>query len=100
MRALYERRRDALVRGLREHAAGLEPHNSDAGLHVSAFLPRGVDDRAIVAEAARHGIYPTALSSCYAGARARSGLVLGFAGASERRIVAACRTLGDVLKSV
>lgn len=98
MRALYEKRRDALVRGLREHAGGLVPHNSDAGLHVSAFLPDGVDDRAVVAEAARHGVEATALSTCYFGEQPRSGLVLGFGGASERRILAACRTLGEVLR--
>jgi GntR family transcriptional regulator/MocR family aminotransferase len=98
MRALYEKRRDALVRGLREHAATLVPHNSDAGLHVSAFLPDGIDDRIIVREAALRGVEATALSTCYVGEQPRSGLVLGFGGASERRIIAACKTLGDVLR--
>jgi GntR family transcriptional regulator/MocR family aminotransferase len=98
MRALYEKRRDALVRGLREHAPTLVPHNSDAGLHVSAFLPDGVDDRDIVREAALRGVEATALSTCYVGDQPRSGLVLGFGGASERRILAACKTLGEVLR--
>src|SRR5439155_14289074 len=44
MRMTYEKRRDALVRGLREHCGGLTPINSDAGLHVSLFLPAGIDD--------------------------------------------------------
>ncbi len=34
----------SLVRALGEHAS-LTPHNSEAGLHLSVFLPRGVDDR-------------------------------------------------------
>jgi GntR family transcriptional regulator / MocR family aminotransferase len=97
MRALYEKRRDALVRGLRDHAGGLQPHNIDAGLHVSVFLPDGVDDRSVVREVMQRGIDATALSSCYAGSRPRSGLVLGFGGSSERRILAACRVLGEVL---
>lgn len=97
MRALYEARRDALVRGLRDHVPSLIPHNADAGLHVTAFLPEGVDDRQIVAEAATRGLEPTPLSTCYAGDTHRNGLILGFGGASERRIVAACRTLGEVL---
>jgi GntR family transcriptional regulator/MocR family aminotransferase len=96
MRALYEKRRDALVRGLREHA-GLAPHNTDAGLHVSVFLPPRLDDRVIVRNAARRGIDAIALSSCYAGPDSRSGLILGFGGASERRIGMACRALGEVL---
>jgi GntR family transcriptional regulator/MocR family aminotransferase len=98
MRGVYEKRRDALVRGLREHAGGLTPHNIDAGLHVSAFLPEGTDDVAIVREAAQRGIDAIALSSCYLGPHPRPGLVLGFGGASERRIATACRTLGEVLR--
>ena len=100
MRALYEKRRDALVRGLREHAGGLVPHNIDAGLHISAFLPEGMDDRIVVREAGQRGIDAIALSSCYAGPRTKSGLVLGFGGTSERRIAMACRTLGEVLGAV
>ncbi len=99
MRALYHARRDALVRGLREHVHELTPYNTDAGLHISAFLPDGIDDRAIVREGAKRGLDMTALSTCYAGKRARSGLVLGFGGASERRILVSCRTLGDVLRA-
>lgn len=99
MRALYHSRRDALVRGLREHVPQLVPHNIDAGLHVSAFLPDGTDDRVIVREGAKRGLDMTALSTCYAGKSSRSGLVLGFGGASERRIVVACRALGEVLRA-
>jgi len=99
MRALYEKRRDALVRGLREHAGGLVPHNIDAGLHIATFLPEGVDDRNVVRDAALRGLDAIALSSCYAGPRAKSGLVLGFGGTSERRIAMACRTLGEVLSA-
>ncbi|HEX7150250.1 MAG TPA: PLP-dependent aminotransferase family protein [Thermoanaerobaculia bacterium] len=97
MRVLYEKRRDALVRGLREHAH-LEPYNADAGLHVTSFLPEGTNDREVVREAARRGVYATALSTCYL-RRPRPGLILGFGGATERRIAAACRTLGEVLRA-
>lgn len=77
---------------------GLAPHNKEAGLRVSVFLPSGVDDRAVVREAALRGIEATALSTCYFGKAKRSGLVLGFGGVSERRIIAACRTLDAVLR--
>jgi len=97
MRVIYEKRRDALVRGLREYC-GLIPHNTDAGLHVTAFLPEGVDDVALVKAAASRGIDGIALSTCYAGP-ARKGLVLGFGGSSERRIVAACKGLGELVSS-
>ena len=95
MRALYARRCAALVRALREHA-GLQPYNSEAGLHLSVFLPRGVDDRRIAQQAIERGVHATPLSSCYAG-RGRSGLILGFGSADERKITAAARKLGEVL---
>ena len=95
MRALYHARRDALVRGLRDHAPMLVPHNTDAGLHITAFLPPGIDDRAIVRASATDA---TPLSTCYAARPRRPGLILGFGGASERRIIAACKALGDALR--
>lgn len=97
MRALYHARRDALLGALREFAPQLEPYNSDAGIHLTAFLPPGVDDLEVVAEAARRGLNATALSTCYAGQNPRHGLILGFGGASERRIRMAVRKLGEIL---
>jgi len=95
MRALYASRCEALVRALREHT-GLEPYNRDAGLHLSVFLPRGTDDRRIVQRAIERGVHATALSTCYAG-KPKSGLILGFGGAEERRIVSAAKKLGEAL---
>src|SRR5207247_1269993 len=67
MRAVYLSRRNALVESLRERVgAPLELYNADAGLHLSAFLPKTVDDREVVSRAAQRGIAATALSTCYA----------------------------------
>ncbi len=98
MRALYHKRRDALLAALREYVPMLQPYNSDAGLHLTAFLPEGMDDCRVVEEAARRGISVTALSTCYAGPNPRHGLILGFGGASERRIRTAAKKLGEVLE--
>jgi GntR family transcriptional regulator / MocR family aminotransferase len=101
MRSLYLSRRNALVESLREHLGKtLIPHNTDAGLHLSAFLPSGADDLEIVRRAARHGISVGALSDCYAGRRPKSGLILGFGGADETRIAPAVRTLSKVIKEL
>ncbi|HEX7828711.1 MAG TPA: PLP-dependent aminotransferase family protein, partial [Thermoanaerobaculia bacterium] len=97
MRALYHARRNALVRALAQHAPSLVPHNTDAGLHITAFLPDDADDVALVRNATQRGLDMTALSTCYAGRTKRPGLILGFGGASERRLIAACKTLGEVL---
>ena len=97
MRALYAGRCAALAGALREHA-GLEPCNSEAGLHLSVFLPAAVDDRRVAREAIERGVHATPLSSCYAG-RPKSGLILGFGGAEERALTAAARTLGRIVRS-
>jgi GntR family transcriptional regulator/MocR family aminotransferase len=98
MRSLYLSRRNALVESLQAHLENaLIPYNTDAGLHLSAFLPTGVDDLEIVRSAAQRGISVGALSDCYAGRKAKSGLILGFGGADENLIDPAVRTLSKVI---
>lgn len=101
MRALYLRRRTALLDGLVRHCDGrLVVHNADAGLHVTTFLPAGVRDTEVVERMAERGLTATALSACYAGPVRRSGLLLGFGGSSESRIARATRTLGEILREL
>jgi len=99
MRAVYLNRRAALLEGLARHCAGrLTVLNADGGLHAAAALPAGVDDVAVVERMDRHGLTATALSTCYTGPARRSGLLLGFGGFGERRLLEATRVLGAVLR--
>jgi GntR family transcriptional regulator/MocR family aminotransferase len=99
MRALYLRRRAALLEGLARHCDGLlTVHNADAGLHVSTLLPDGVDDLDIVARMTARRLTASPLSACYAGDLRRNGLLLGFGGANEMALEEATRTLGEVLR--
>ena len=98
MRALYEKRRDALVRGLARARRRCSRCTTPTPACTSRRFCRTASTTAIVREAARRGIDAIALSTCYVGPQPRSGLILGFGGASERRIVAACKTLGEVLR--
>jgi len=101
MRSLYLSRRNALIESLQAHLGkALRPYNTDAGLHLSAFLPSGADDLEIVRRAAQRGISAGALSDCYAGRRPKSGLILGFGGADETRIDSAVRTLSKVIRDL
>ena len=101
MRALYLRRREALLDGLARHCDGdITVHNADAGLHFATFLRAGVDDVAVLERMSERGLTATALSTCYAGATRRHGLLLGFGGSDERRIVKATRTLGEILGEI
>ncbi len=101
MRGVYLARRDALLTGLARHCEGrLTVHNADAGLHVAVLLPPGVDDAEVVRRMAGRGLTGTALSTCYAGMAGRTGLLLGFGGSTERRLLEATRVLGEVLRGV
>jgi GntR family transcriptional regulator/MocR family aminotransferase len=94
MRPIYLSRRNALVKNIESF---LKPHNIDAGIHLSAFLPQNVDDCALVHSAAENGISLTALSTCYAGGNPRKGLILGFGGSNERQIKSAAGKLKLIL---
>jgi GntR family transcriptional regulator/MocR family aminotransferase len=101
MRAVYLNRRDALVNGIQHKLRGtLTIANADAGMHLTAWLSSGIDDRKVVRRAAARGISATALSSCYAGKASRMGLVLGFGGANEAQIGRAVETLAEILGEV
>lgn len=98
MRSVYRARRDVLVEAIGARLGSmLEIVNSDAGMHLAAWLPPHVDDRAVARCAARRGVSATALSTCHAGNAPRSGLVLGFGGAAESELVHAVALLADAI---
>jgi len=45
------------------------------------------------------GLTATALSACYAGMARRYGLLLGFGGSDEGRLLEATRALGEILRT-
>jgi GntR family transcriptional regulator/MocR family aminotransferase len=101
MRSAYTERRDALLRGLERHCAGLvEVSNSDAGLHLTVLLRagEGIDDHEVIKEMGRRGLAALPLSSSYVGPGERHGLLLGFGCATPQRLLAATRVLGEILR--
>ena len=98
MRGVYLERRDALIAGLARHCGDrLTLLNADAGLHLAVMLSSGLEDQEVVRRLGGRGLTATALSTCYAGAARRSGLLLGFGGSTERRLLDAARILGELL---
>jgi GntR family transcriptional regulator/MocR family aminotransferase len=98
MRSAYLERRNALLRGLARHCGDrLAVHNSDAGLHIAALLPEGVDDTEVTARLGRRGVAALPLSAAYVGPTPRHGLLLGFGCASPQRLLQATRILGEAL---
>jgi GntR family transcriptional regulator/MocR family aminotransferase len=101
MRAVYLRRRQALLDGIARHCGGmLAVHNADAGLHVATLLPDGFDDLEVVRRMTERGLTAIPLSTCYAGEARRSGLLLGFGGSDERALAAATQMLGEILRGM
>jgi len=99
MRSAYLERRDALLRGLARHCGDLlKIHNSDAGLHVTALLPAGIDDQVFVARLAGRGIAAIPLSTSYIGSNSRQGLLLGFGCTTPQRLLASAPALGELLR--
>jgi GntR family transcriptional regulator/MocR family aminotransferase len=98
MRVIYQRRREALLEGLTRYCDdALIVLNADAGLHVATLLPGADDDRAVLAKLTASELTAMRLSLCFAGPNPAQGLLLGFGGFDERSLLAATRTLGDVL---
>jgi GntR family transcriptional regulator / MocR family aminotransferase len=97
MRAVYLKRRDALVEAIRRSLPQLTIVNADAGMHLTGWLPPDINDQVVVRRAASRGISAAALSRCYAGKAHRTGLVLGFGGADETAIERAAKTLAQLL---
>ena len=97
MRVLYSQRRTALVEAIHKYMRGkLEVIGAEAGMHLVALLPRGMNDVAISKKAAEMGISVMPLSSCYAKAPARRGLILGYGGTDARQTHEGMRKLSTI----
>ena len=94
MRVLYMERRATLVEAIATQIGDrLEVMGSDAGMHLVALLPPGVDDEAVARKAAKVGISARPLSRCYLNPPARGGLILGYGGANAHEIREGIRKL-------
>jgi GntR family transcriptional regulator/MocR family aminotransferase len=81
MRLLYKEAQDTLIVLIKKHLDGLlTPVAVEAGMHLVAFLPEGMDAEAISAEAEKRGIYLQTINQYSLEFKYPNGLVLGFAG--------------------
>jgi GntR family transcriptional regulator/MocR family aminotransferase len=101
MRERYRAQRDRLVDALRRRAGDfLEVEPPDQGMHLVAYLRRGLSDSIVEQAALDKGVVVRALSRLYARARPRQGLMLGFSGYPAASIGAAVGRLAEALRSV
>jgi GntR family transcriptional regulator/MocR family aminotransferase len=100
MKMLYTERRNWLVQVLNaELGRTLQVVGSEAGMHLAALLPRGVDDSVIASRAAERGISAMPLSSCYLHHAKRKGLILGYGATNEHQTKQAIRVLKTIMES-
>jgi GntR family transcriptional regulator / MocR family aminotransferase len=100
MRQAYGERRTVLVDSIQKELGSiLKVHGAEAGLHLTATLPKGYRDRAISTRAARQNLWLWPLSSSYLGAAACQGFILGFGGTTVAEIPNGVRRLREVLTS-
>jgi GntR family transcriptional regulator/MocR family aminotransferase len=83
MRAVYRRRRVALLRAVERHLPGLTIAGIAAGIHGVVWLPTGVDDRRVAAEAEREGVRVAPISQFRIARPSPPGLALGYGRVTE-----------------
>jgi GntR family transcriptional regulator/MocR family aminotransferase len=99
MRAVYARRRAALVGAFTRHAPRSQLNGLAAGFHAVAPLPPGADETAVIAAARqrRVGLYGISDYRGISDAAAPPGLVIGFGNVGERAIAPAIAAVADLL---
>jgi len=99
MRALYDRRRTALVRALTEHfGAAVSISGERAGMHVLARFDTPFDNEEVVRRAARAGVFIASAEPLYLHEGGHGEFVLGFAELDERRIDDGIRRFAGALR--
>jgi GntR family transcriptional regulator/MocR family aminotransferase len=99
MRPVYRRRRDALLAALRTRLPDLEPVGAAAGQHVVAWLPEDLDEAAVVAAAARHGVVVHGVAPYRVSHAGPGGLIFGYATLNERAITDGVAALAEAIAS-
>jgi GntR family transcriptional regulator / MocR family aminotransferase len=95
MRLRYARRREALLAALASQLPDWRPRGRGSGLYVLVELPGEVDEPALLAAAARHGVGIEGLSLHSYTGECRPGLVLGHGYLAEPAIERGVRLLAE-----
>jgi GntR family transcriptional regulator/MocR family aminotransferase len=97
MRLRYAQRRAALLSALARELPDWRAAGAGGGLHLTAFLPGGVDEATLIATAARRGVGVEGLSLHSYTGDSPPGLVLGHGHLAEPAIARGVQLLADAL---
>jgi GntR family transcriptional regulator/MocR family aminotransferase len=95
MRLRYARRGDNLVAELAQELPGWSPRPSAGGLHVAVDLPKGADEAALLAAAARHGFGLEGMSLHSYTGDCPPGLVLGYGSIADAAVGHVVQSLAE-----
>lgn len=100
VRRIYRARRDALTAALHDELDGyVSIGPAEAGIHLLAGLPAGVDDTALTARARTLGLAIAPLSPHYQDVtRSQPGLLLGFGALNEERLRTGVHLLAPLVR--
>jgi len=99
MRVAYGERQKLLVAALEKHAAGLiQVDPTDAGMHLTAWLPEGTDDLHAARALWHGGIEAIPLSIYAQRPYPRAGLLLGFTAVTPEAIEPKVKQLAAILR--
>jgi len=98
MRALYSARQATLIELVQQELGGfLNLTPEDAGMHLLAELPKGLDDTQLSQDLRAAGVEAPPLSAFYDKTPSRSGFLLGYAGFGKTEMTNATRTLSRII---
>jgi len=99
MREMYRSQRDALVAALRRRLGDhLTVDPPDQGMHLVAYMRRGLSDVAVERAGREHGVVVRAMSRLYVEAPPQSALVMGFSGYPHQIIAPAIARLARAIE--
>jgi len=98
MRPIYRERRDRLLEALRRYLPDLRPVGASAGLHVLAWLPDGIAERAVVERAEALGVKVNGVSPThFVPERAPGGLIFGYGAVTTSDIEQGVRLVAEAI---
>jgi len=101
MRAIYRRRRDAVVRALEAWLPDLPVSGIDAGLHAVVHLPSAEVEEEVCARATSIGVLVQSLTQhALAGYDGPAGLLVGYGPVAEAAIPEAIQQLAEIVDDV